>query len=421
MTILFDPPENLDGTLGGGNVNLTWDPPPLPVSSETLTTSGTWNPPNNLWTSAQLEGLAAGGGGSGGSRGIPDTTGGAPGGGGEYRIRTITPSDVVGGVSVTMGVGGAHGNGNTGDGTDGVDGTNTVFGSLMTCVAGTKGIAKNGGTNPIPGSGGTGGSGGVGTAGKGGGAVGTPIGAPSAGGDSGSGKSGPGGGGGAAPGFNGARGGNSTGGSPAGGPGGTVAAVDNTFGVDATNGSDGFPGSGGGGGAGGNPGASHTNARTGTKGGDGGPGAGGGGGGSGFGSGVEGPAPGADGGRGGDGRIKLTYTYDAASLDPPEGYIIYRDGEQVGTSTTPDFSDSGLVPQGSYTYTVVAAQFDGSEWVPVSDESNSFVITFSLGDKNLAVRGFVDERVFQGYLGGKLEGTTIACPGDNVNKDEPCC
>lgn len=37
------------------------------------------------------------------------------------------------------------------------------------------------------------------------------------------------------------------------------------------------------------------------------------------------------------------------------------------------------------------------------------------------ITGFNDERVFGGYFGGRLKGTTVACPGDNANKVKSCC
>lgn len=45
-----------------------------------------------------------------------------------------------------------------------------------------------------------------------------------------------------------------------------------------------------------------------------------------------------------------------------------------------------------------------------------------LGARAILLRSVgLDERVFGGYFGGRLRGTTVSCAGDNANKVKPCC
>jgi hypothetical protein len=53
------------------------------------------------------------------------------------------------------------------------------------------------------------------------------------------------------------------------------------------------------------------------------------------------------------------------------GYRVYRDGEPVGTSATPSFSDVNVVPNTHYTYAVTARDAAGNE----SGSSNAANVT----------------------------------------------
>jgi fibronectin type 3 domain-containing protein len=60
-------------------------------------------------------------------------------------------------------------------------------------------------------------------------------------------------------------------------------------------------------------------------------------------------------------RIDLSWT---AAVDPESGvasYNVYRDGTQVGSTTTTSFSDTGLDPASTYSYRVSAVNGDGLE------------------------------------------------------------
>jgi len=58
--------------------------------------------------------------------------------------------------------------------------------------------------------------------------------------------------------------------------------------------------------------------------------------------------------------VTLSWT---ASTDDTKvtGYRIYRDGQQVGTSTGVSYSDTGLQPLTQYSYTVTAIDAAGNE------------------------------------------------------------
>lgn len=102
--------------------------------------------------------------------------------------------------------------------------------------------------------------------------------------------------------------------------------------------------------------------------------------------------------------------------DEPSMYAIYRDGVLIGTSATLDFTDDDVTPLATYQYQVAA--YDGSD--DISERSDIFEITIP-GLRQLRIFGFNDELVPVGYLGGRLQGTTVACPGDNANEAKPCC
>ncbi len=106
-----------------------------------------------------------------------------------------------------------------------------------------------------------------------------------------------------------------------------------------------------------------------------------------------------------------------ALSDEPALYAIYRDGVLIGTSPTTDYVDSTVESATHYVYTVAA--YDGSD--NISDLSNEFEITIP-GVLLTHLVGWSDTVIFGGFLGGKLTGTTIACPGYNDGaKVKPCC
>lgn len=114
-------------------------------------------------------------------------------------------------------------------------------------------------------------------------------------------------------------------------------------------------------------------------------------------------------------------TFGGGALTAPAGYIVYRDGVQlawVGTPGQLTYSDTTVFAGHTYEYTVAAADMYGD---PISAQSTLVSVTTSGGATTNYIVLFRDEEIFTGYLGGKLRGTTVACPGDNANKVKPCC
>lgn len=186
-----------------------------------LTTSGNFTVPAGV-TTLYLSGCAGGGGGGGGggSSAVVVGGGGSGGGAGQSVIKipvTVTPGQTI---NVTIGAGGAGGTAGSSGGSNGgpgVNGGNTVFGSLLTLLGGGGGSAGQTGASN--------GAGGIGTTGYPIGSSGSDSVVNCGGGDGGSGGTSPYGGGGGkgrsgrpngGPGFN--AGGNGGGG---GGGGGT--------------------------------------------------------------------------------------------------------------------------------------------------------------------------------------------------------
>lgn len=102
-----------------------------------------------------------------------------------------------------------------------------------------------------------------------------------------------------------------------------------------------------------------------------------------------------------------------------QAYVIYRDGVQIAVVDSLDglsFVDTDVVSGQSYSYQVGAWDNVGL----VSALSDPVLIGV-IGRSDQTLIGFNDEQVFQGYLGGRLKGTTVACPGDNANEAKSCC
>jgi chitodextrinase len=57
---------------------------------------------------------------------------------------------------------------------------------------------------------------------------------------------------------------------------------------------------------------------------------------------------------------EIDLTWDATSDPTVAGYDVYRNGVPIGTSTGPSFSDTGLNPNTSYTYTIDAYDSQGN-------------------------------------------------------------
>lgn len=111
---------------------------------------------------------------------------------------------------------------------------------------------------------------------------------------------------------------------------------------------------------------------------------------------------------------------DAQPLPYVPGYAIYRDGVLIATAAAnaTEYIDSGLIP-GDYDYQIRA--YDGTNFL--SDLSNTATGVVGIPGEAVtnALYSFDDEQMFTGYLGGRLRGNTVACPGDNANEAKPCC
>jgi len=68
--------------------------------------------------------------------------------------------------------------------------------------------------------------------------------------------------------------------------------------------------------------------------------------------------------------ISLSWTASSAGTNPVSGYNIYRNGSQVGTSSTTSYTDGSLSASTSYSYTISA--YDGSGNTSAQSSSSSF-------------------------------------------------
>ena len=118
---------SITGGGGGGGV--------IKVNVQTFTSSGTYTPTvNMIYAWVQVVG---GGGGAGGASidGGDTAPSGSGGGGGLYASQVFSAATIGVSQAVTIGTGGAGGIGQN----DGVDGSTTSFGALLTCSGGVKG------------------------------------------------------------------------------------------------------------------------------------------------------------------------------------------------------------------------------------------------------------------------------------------
>lgn len=111
---------------------------------------------------------------------------------------------------------------------------------------------------------------------------------------------------------------------------------------------------------------------------------------------------------------------DAQPLPYIPGYAIYQDGILVATApaNATEYTISGLSP-GSYEFKIVA--YDGTNFL--SGDSNEVEVSVTVDPAEDVINDiylFNDEEIFTGYLGGKLRGKTVACPGRNANTARKC-
>ncbi len=119
--------------------------------------------------------------------------------------------------------------------------------------------------------------------------------------------------------------------------------------------------------------------------------------------------------------IRISYE-DEAPLPFVPGYAIYQNGVLIDTAPANaiQFVVSGLA-FGDYEFEVTP--YDGTNFL--ANISNTADIT--LADANPAVDelhdiiAFDDEVIYGGYLGGKLRGKVVACPGRNASIAKTCC
>ena len=100
-------------------------------------------------------------------------------------------------------------------------------------------------------------------------------------------------------------------------------------------------------------------------------------------------------------------------------YIIYRDGVQIDITldNVLSFDDTTVVPGETYLYQVAAYDPDLEE--QLSEFAELEVTIPVTGSQEVPIIGFDDERVFGGYLGGKLRGKVVAGPWRRVSKNKP--
>ena len=133
------------------------------VNYQVFTASGTWTKPSGISADAIVI-IEAWGGGGGGARSISSSYYGGGGGGGSYVYKIFKQGVLPSTVSVTVGAGGAAGASN---GSTGVAGGNTTFGSYAYAYGGGRGRYSSNNVSSLGGGGGGSyGAGGDGTGGR---------------------------------------------------------------------------------------------------------------------------------------------------------------------------------------------------------------------------------------------------------------
>lgn len=117
--------------------------------------------------------------------------------------------------------------------------------------------------------------------------------------------------------------------------------------------------------------------------------------------------------------IRFSFEDEIPSPHVP-GYAIYQDGVLVGTAAANAIeADVTGLSFGTYLFKIVA--YDGTNFL--SADSNEVSITIANDPAEDVLNDiflFDDEEIFTGYLGGKLRGKTVACPGRNANTARKC-
>ena len=111
---------------------------------------------------------------------------------------------------------------------------------------------------------------------------------------------------------------------------------------------------------------------------------------------------------------------DSAMLPYVPGYAIYQDGILIATASAnaTEYVVTGLA-DGDYDFKIVA--YDGTNFLSAdSNEVGVSVVPDTNPDVTNDIFLFDDEEIFIGYLGGKLRGKTVACPGRNANTARKC-
>ena len=114
-------------------------------------------------------------------------------------------------------------------------------------------------------------------------------------------------------------------------------------------------------------------------------------------------------------QINLAWT---ASTDDVAvaGYKIFRNGTQVGTSSTPSFSDTGLAAATSYTYTVSANDAANNTSAPSAPVSATTLAAFDFalssgGNTSVARGSSVDNSVTATLVSGATQSVTFSTSG----------
>lgn len=118
--------------------------------------------------------------------------------------------------------------------------------------------------------------------------------------------------------------------------------------------------------------------------------------------------------------IRLTHE-DGEPLPYVPGYAIYQDGIIIATApaNATEYVVTGLA-DGSYEFKIAAYDADANFLSVDSNTIEVNVVPDTDPDVISDIYAFNDEAIYTGYLGGKLRGKTIACPGNNANSARKC-
>lgn len=103
------------------------------------------------------------------------------------------------------------------------------------------------------------------------------------------------------------------------------------------------------------------------------------------------------------------------SVNQANSYTIYRDGNQVGTSTATSFTDSLLSVDGSYVYTVSATGLNGIE----SAQSSSFIVVYDTTSPTTGTPvmsgGHVNQNIGYAFTPNTTSSNISAVVADNLS------